>query len=204
MKAIKRPAGPAFLAMILVLFTAVAGAGFAQAVMTDSVDGTVTAVTPTTLTLTAADGSSKMAMLLPNTLVLERKAATLADIKKGDAMGVTAHRAEGGVLTATAINIFSTELWKVVRKGQFPMQQPGQIMTNALVTSYDAKANGHTLSMTFGTLTTTIDVPDGADIHRLVTVKLSTVKKGMHILVRGGASANGTIKAATVSYDAQG
>ena len=187
MKAIIRPVTPAFFALAIVCLIVVGGAGFAQAVMTASVDGTVTAMTQSTLTVTAADGSSKTAFLFPSTLVLERRTAMLADIKKGDAMGVTAHRAEGGVLTATAINVFSAELWKVVRKGQFPMQQPGQIMTNALVTSYDAKASGHTLSMTFGTLTTTINVPEGTDIHRLVTVKLSAVKKGMHVLVRGSA-----------------
>jgi len=198
MKAFKRPALPVLAFFVCAL---AAGAAFAQAVPPASMDGTVAAVTTTGLTLTAADGSSKSVSLPKGLLVLERTSAALSDIKKGDAMGVTAHRAEGGVLTATEINIFSAELWKVVRKGQFPMQQPGQIMTNALVTSYAAKANGHTLDMKYNDFTTSIAVPDGAVIHRLVTKRLSDVKQGMHILVRGSANPDGTFKAATVSFE---
>ncbi len=204
MKAYMRPALPVFFLLVVSLLAGASVAGFAQAAMTTSIDGTVTAVTSTTLTLTAADGSAKTATLPKGVLVLERTSATLADIATGDAMGVTAHRAEGGMLTATEINIFSAELWKVVRKGQFPMQQPGQIMTNALVTAYAPKTNGHTLSMKYGSLDTTIDVPDDAVIHRLVTVDLSSVKQGMHVLVRGSQNADGSITAAAVSYDGQG
>jgi hypothetical protein len=158
-------------------------------------------MTMTSMTLTAADGSSKSVSLPKGILVLERTSATLSDIRAGDAMGVTAHRAEGGVLTASEINIFSAELWKVVRKGQFPMQQPGQIMTNALVTSYAAKASGHTLDMKYNDFTTTIAVPDDTIIHRLVTKNLSDVKEGMHILVRGSPNPDGSFKAATVSFE---
>lgn len=198
-----RPAQPVFFLLAVSLLVGASASGFAQAAMTASIDGTVTAVTSTSLTLTAADGSTKSATLPKGLVVLERTSATLADIAKGDAMGVTAHRAEGGMLTATEINIFSAELWKIVRKGQFPMQQPGQIMTNALVTAYAPKTSGHTLSMKYGKLDTTIDVPDDTVIHRLVTVKLSSVKQGMHVLVRGSANADGSIKAAAVSFDAQ-
>lgn len=198
MKAFKRPALPVLVFLVSAL---AAGAAFAQAAPPSSIDGTVSAMTMTSITLTAADGSSKSVSLPKGTLVLERTSATLSDIKKGDAMGVTAHRAEGGVLTATEINIFSAELWKVVRKGQFPMQQAGQIMTNALVTSYAAKANGHTLDMKYKDLSTTIAVPDSTIIHRLLTKALADVKQGMHILVRGTANPDGSFKAASVSFE---
>ncbi len=197
-----RPALPA-LVILSVVFLAGAGAlGFAQA-MTTSVDGTVASLTSTMLTLTAPDGSTKTVALGPNTLVLERQAATLSDITQGDAMGVTTHRAEDGSMVATAINIFSPELYKVVRKGQFPMQQPGQIMTNAVVSAYMASGDGHSLTMSYNGETYPITVPDSTEIHRLLTVSMDTVKEGMHVLVRGSQGSDGTVKAAVVSFDAQ-
>ena len=195
---LNRPALPVLLIILGVVAT---GMAFAQAAPPASIDGTVSAMTMSSLTLTAADGSSKKVSLPKGILVLERTSAALTDIKKGDAMGVTAHRAEGGMLTATEINIFSAELWKVVRKGQFPMQQAGQIMTNALVTSYAAKTDGHTLDMKYKDLSTTIDVPDNTVIHRLLTKALADVKQGMHILVRGSANPDGSFKAASVSFE---
>ncbi len=198
-----RPALPA-LVILSALFLAGAGAvGFAQA-MSSSVDGTVVSMTSTMLTLTAPDGSTKTVALGPKTLVLERETATLSDVTEGDAMGVTTHRAEDGSMVATAINIFSPELYKVVRKGQFPMQQPGQIMTNAVVSAYMASADGHSLTMSYNGETYPITVPDSAEIHRLVTVSLDAVKAGTHVLVRGSEGSDGTFKAAVVSFDAQG
>ena len=198
-----RPALPALI-IVSAIFLAGAGAtGFAQA-MTTSVDGTVVSLTSAMLTLTAPDGSTKTVALGPSTLVLERSTATLSDVSKGDAMGVTTHRAEDGSMVATAINIFSPELYKVVRKGQFPMQQPGQIMTNAVVDAYESTGDGHSLTMSYNGETYPITVPDSAEIHRLITVSRDTVKAGMHVLVRGSQGSDGTVKAAVVSFDAQG
>ncbi len=196
---LKRPALPVIVFLVSAL---AAGAAFAQAAPPPaSIDGTISAMTMSSITLTAADGSSKSVSLPKGVLVLERTSATLSDIQKGDAMGVTAHRAEGGVLTATEINIFSAELWKVVRKGQFPMQQPGQIMTNAVVSAYAAKGDTHALTMKYGNETYPIVVTDSTEIYRLTAVKRSLVKEGMHVLVRGVAKADGSIAAGSVSFD---
>lgn len=197
------PNGPLLVLASAVMLVGAAAFGVAQA-MTASVDGTVASLTATVITLTTPDGSTKAAALSSSTLVLQRESATLSDITQGDAMGVTTHRAEDGSMVATAINIFSPELYKVVRKGQFPMQQPGQIMTNAVVSAYMASGNGHSLTMSYGGETYPITVPDSAEIHRLVTVSMDAVKKGMHVLVRGSQNPDGTLKAAVVSFDAQG
>ncbi len=196
-----RSATPVVVFMSALLLVS-AAAGFAQSAVPTSIDGTVASVSAGQITLTAADGSTKSATLSPATLVLERRNATLSDVKTGDAMGVTTHRAVDGSMTATAINIFSAELYKVVKKGQFPMQQPGQIMTNAVVSAYAAKGDMHSLTMKFGDQTFPIVVPDGTEIHRLVTVTKSMVKVGMHVLVRGSLNSDGSVKAMSVSYDA--
>jgi len=200
-----RPVTPILVVSLSLILSFAATAGFAQAAMTTSVDGTVASVNSTTLSLTTPDGTTKSVVLSPDTLVLERRAATLDDIKKGDKLGVTTHRAEDGAMTATMINIFSAELYakKEVRKGQFDMQQPGQIMTNAVVGAYAVNGDGRSLTMRYGDETFPIVVPGDTEVHRLVTVKLSMVKEGMHVLVRGSAAGNGGIRAIVVSFDQQ-
>jgi Domain of unknown function (DUF5666) len=201
MKEQVRPAVPVLIVSMALLLAGGAVAGFAQAAKPVFIDGTVTSMTATQITLTAPDGSTKNVTLPPGTLALERQNATLSDIKRGDAMGVTAHRAEDGTMTATIINIFPAQLYKVVQKGQFPMQQPGQIMTNAVVSAFVAKGSTHALTMKYGSESFPIVVPEGAEVHRLVPVSLSLVKTGMHILVRGSPNADGSLTAATVMFD---
>jgi Domain of unknown function (DUF5666) len=183
------------------LFLATALGGFAQAMTTvTSVDGTISAVKGDTITLTTADKMQKTISLGPNTLVLMRQVATLDEIKSGDAMGVASRRASDGSLTAISINIFSPELYKVVRKGEFPMQT-GDTMTNALVTKYAKSVQGRMLTMTYAEGTSTITVPESAQIHRLVTVKKPDLAVGLHINVRGTVKPDGTVQAQSVSYD---
>ena len=194
------PARPVVLVLGVLLALGAAAAASAQA-MTVSVDGTVASLSQGRLTLTAADGTTKEAVLSPATMILERQKATLTDIQEGDAMGVTAHRAEDGNMTATAINIFPSGLYKMVKKGQFPMQQPGQIMTNAVVSAYAANGNSHQLTMKYAGETYPIVVPDDTQIFRLLAVDRGMVKEGMHVLIRGTQNADGTLKAAVISYD---
>ena len=197
-----RPAAPVILIAGAIFLAGAAAVGFAQAAMTAAVDGTVASISAGQITLTASDGSTKSAVLSSTTIILERTKVSLDDIKKGDAMGVTAHRAEDGNMTATIINIFPAELWKVVRKGQFPMQQPGQIMTNAVVNAYAAMSgNGRQLTMSYGNETYPIVVPDGTEVYRLSKVGESTVKTGMHVSIRGSANSDGSIKAGVVFFD---
>jgi hypothetical protein len=61
--------------------------------------------------------------------------------------------------------------------------------------------NGHTLIMKYAEGTATITVPDGIPIHRLVSMKPAALTPGMQIVVRGTAASDGTLKAASISFD---
>jgi hypothetical protein len=184
-----------------IMFLAAALGGFAQAMTTvTSLDGTISAVKGETVTLTTADKLVKTVSLGPNTLVLRRQVAILADIKSGDALGVASRRASDGTMTAISINIFSPELYKVVRKGEFPMST-GDTMTNALVTKYAKAVQGRVLTMTYAEGTSTITVPESTQIHRLVTVKAPELAVGLHITVRGTLKPDGSVAAQSVSFD---
>jgi hypothetical protein len=195
---------PARRAFIVFFAAALLLAGSAVAVLAQaqntSIDGNISAISGNMLSLTLADGSSKMVSLQPDTLVLAREAATLESIKPMETMGVAARRESDGSLTANNINIFSPELWYQVRKGQFPMQT-GDVMTNALVTDYVLGVQGRVLRMRYHDLVTAINVPVGVRVSRLITEPRADLKEGMHVLIRGTPSAQGGLAAGSIIYD---
>jgi hypothetical protein len=164
------------------------------------VDGTITAVSAGGLTMSSTDGKLTKVTIGDNTLILAREAATLDSIKPGDALGVAARRDSNGALIANGINIFSTELWNRVRKGQFPMQS-GDIMTNAVVTQAETRVDGRVITMKVDERSQAITVPAGTQIHRLVTERLADLTPGMHVVVRGAAGDQGVVAATTVNYE---
>jgi hypothetical protein len=82
------------------------------------------------LTLKTADGSAVAAALAPNVRLTASVKKTLADIKPGDFIASGGTQGPDGKIHANEIRIFSAP----GGEGQFPMNQPGQVMTNATVT----------------------------------------------------------------------
>ena len=185
---------------VAALILAGAGSAFAQGAPGTSIDGTIVSVANGVITLTLADGTQKMADVSATTLILGRQAATVADLTTGEAMGIAAHRDADGNLVADSINIFAPAMWDVVRKGQWPMDN-GDIMTNAMVDQSVQGMNGRVLTMRLAERNAEITVPDGAQIHRLVSVMLSDLTPGLHILVRGTQSQDGTWQASAINFE---
>ena len=186
------------ISIVVFLFVTVLG-GFAQAAIPAPVSGTIVSVKGSSLTLALADSTQKTVVLQGSTLVLERDAAEFSQIQAGEPLAVTSHRS-GTDLVASNINIFSKEVWKVVRKGQWKMDS-GDMMTNAMASEFAQGVNGHTLTMKYSDGTSTITVPDGIPIHRMVTVKPSALVVGMQVIVRGTPGSDGTLTAGSVSFD---
>jgi hypothetical protein len=183
----------------IVFLLAASAAVFAQAAIPAPVSGTIVSVNGSSLILALADQTRKTVALQGSTLVLERDTAELSQIRAGDPLAVTSHRS-GPDLVASNINIFSKEVWDVVRKGQWKMAT-GDMMTNAMVSEFAQGVSGHTLTMKYADGTSTITVPDGIPIHRLVTVKPSALMVGMQVMVRGNAGSDGTLTAGSISFD---
>jgi hypothetical protein len=100
---------------------------FAQAV--PPVAGVIQSFDGKTLTLTAANGSTVAAPLAPNARIAISIPKTLADIKPGDFIASGGTKGPDGKIHANEIRIFPAP----AGEGQFPMSQPGQVMTNATV-----------------------------------------------------------------------
>src|SRR5208282_1539265 len=116
---------------------------------------------------------------------LKRVPATIDSIKPGEALGVATTSGADGSLTATVINIFTPELWRLpgTRKGQFPWPH-GQLMTNEEVDRVVDKVDGRTIYLKYQMLSAAILVPAGADIRRMVPLRLSDLKVGLKVSVR--------------------
>ena len=188
----------AFLSL-MVFFLVTAVGAFAQTAIPAPVTGTIVSVNGSNLTLALADSTQKTVVIQAKTLVLERDPAELSEIRAGEPLAVTSHRS-GTDLVASNINIFSKELWDVVRKGEWKMAT-GDMMTNAMASEFAQGVNGHTLTMKYSEGTSTIIVPDGIPIHRLVTVKQAALTVGLKIVVRGTDGTDGTLTAGSVSFD---
>jgi hypothetical protein len=197
----RTPRGTLGLALSLSLFLLAAAGGWAAAGTPMSTDGTIAAVNPGSIILTSSSGEEKTVSLAPETLVLSRETADLKDLAVGEAMGVDAKRRPDGTLRAVAINIFSPELWKVVRKGQWPMDS-GDVMTNAVVTqaSLSTMENG-TITLTYQDVTAVITLPSDTVVKRVVTLRPDDLKPGAHVTIRGTSTGDGSLEAAMVFED---
>ena len=165
-----------------------------------AVAGSIERIVGATIFVAGGDGAVTSVGIGADTLILGRKAATLDSIKVGEALGVAATKAGDDSLTATAINVFPPELWQRARKGQFPMAD-GQVMTNAQVDRLGAGVQGRTLYLKYEMLTAAIAVPPSAEIRRSVALRLSDLKPGEKVMVRGSAAPGGSLAASSVSVD---
>jgi len=165
-----------------------------------SAAGPIAAISGDTVFVTTKGGATTSVAIAKDTLILGRKASTLASIEPGEALGVTTAKAEDGTMVATAINVFSPELYQRVRKGQWRMDN-GLYMTNAQVDRSSAGVQGRTLFMKYEMLTAAITVPKSAEVRRSVTMTLADLRPGLAVSVRGVAGSDGVLAASIVSFD---
>ena len=114
--------------------------------------------------------------------------ATLADLRVGDYVAVTAKRQSDNTLLATIVNVFPDTL-RGVAAGQRPLNS-GDLMTNATIDSVDA--SGFTVKFPDGTAQVKL-TPD-AQITRQVAATLTDLKEGAQVLA---VVANGVAQSVT-------
>jgi multidrug efflux pump subunit AcrA (membrane-fusion protein) len=131
------------------------------------------------------------------TFISRREKVTLEAIKPGDLVGVDAKRTSDGMLVAVAIHIFAPERKGRVREGQFPMNS-GDTMTNAEVMEHAVKVEGRTLFLKYKDGAAAIEVPPTTDVDRERVLRLSDLRPGMRVVVRGSANPDGSIAASSI------
>jgi hypothetical protein len=149
------------------------------------------------MTIALSGGSVAPVKISAATFISGREKVTLEAIKPGDYVGVDAKHGPDGMLVAVAIRIFAPERKGRVRQGQFPMNS-GDTMTNAEVMEYAVKVESRTLFLKYRDGAVAIGVPPTTDVERERALRLSDLRPGMRVVVRGLANPDGSIAASSI------
>ena len=114
------------------------------------VRGTIEKVDGDTLTVKARGGETMTVKLADNVRVAAMLKATMADIKAGSFIGVTAMPQPDGSQKAIGIHIFMESQKGVVADRHFPWdREPGSTMTNANVDTIVSGVDGQTVTVKY-------------------------------------------------------
>jgi len=162
--------------------TAIAVAGAtAQQPQTQRVLGQIEGVDGPTLVVKTKQGERKV-NITPNVQVFGVEKATVADIKKGDFIGVGAMPMADGTQKAIRVMIFA-ESQRGTGEGHRPWTEPGTTMTNATVDTTVASVDGQKLVVKYKDGEKTILIVPETRIMRYAVGEKSELKPGAHIAI---------------------
>jgi hypothetical protein len=184
-------------------FVIAATAALAQAPAdTVRVRGTVQSVDGSMLTVKSRDGADLKIKLADNAVIRTVTGKTVADVKQGLFVGITAMPQPDGTQKAVEIHIFP-EAARGTGEGHRPWDlTPGSTMTNANVDSEVAISDGKKLVLKYKDGDKTFIVPDNIKVVMFAPGSAADVKPGAKIfIVAAKKMPDGTLEApgATVS-----
>jgi hypothetical protein len=166
------------------------------------VRGTVQSVDGSMLTVKSRDGADLKIKLADNAVIRTVTAKTVADVKQGLFVGITAMPQPDGTQKAVEIHIFP-EAARGTGEGHRPWDlMPGSTMTNANVDSEVAISDGKQLVLKYKDGDKTFIVPDNIKVVMFAPGTAADVKPGAKIfIVAAKKLPDGTLEApgATVS-----
>ena len=183
-------------------FAFAATAALAQAPDMVRVRGTIQSVDGSMLDVKARDGADMKIKLADNAQVRTVVGKTIADVKQGLFVGITAMPQPDGTQKAVEIHIFP-EAARGTGEGHRPWDlMPGSTMTNANVDSEVAVTDGKKLVLKYKDGDKTFIVPDNVKVVMFAPGSAADVKPGAKIfIVAAKKLPDGTLEApgATVS-----
>ena len=196
----RRVAASVFAALFAASFAA------AQAPQTVRVRGTIEKVDGPTLIVRSRDGNTLTIKLADNARLTAMIKASLADIKVGDFIGVTAMPQPDGSQRAIGLHIFMAAQRGVVPARFLPWdREPGSTMTNADVESSVAGVDGQIMMVKYPEGEKKVIVPPNTPIVQFVPGNVSDLKSGAQIfIVAGQKMPDGTIMAPAINVGRDG
>ena len=178
----------------------------AQSPQTVRARGTIEKVDGQTLTVKSRDGDALTIKLADNSRVTAMVKATLADIKVGDFIGVTAMPQPDGSQKAIGLHIFMDAQRGVVPARFLPWdREPGSTMTNADVESTVAGVDGQIMMVKYPEGEKKVIVPPNTPVVRFVLGNVADLKPGAQIfIVAGQKMPDGTITAPAINVGRDG
>src|SRR5215475_10066721 len=195
-KMTRRALGAAGLAFIVTT-----SAVWAQEAPPVRVRGEITKVDGNTLSIKARDGQNLTVKLADNTRISAMLKASLADIKEGSFIGVSAMPQPDGTQKAYAIHIFMDSQKGVVadRFSEWD-SRPGSTMTNANVATTVSGKDGQELLVKYKDGEKKVLVPEGIPIAKYAPGSAADLKVGAKVFVAAAKKeADGTLTAPNIA-----
>ena len=164
------------------------------------VRGTVESVDGSMLTVKSRDGADLKVKLADNAVIRTVTGKTVADVKQGLFVGITAMPQPDGTQKAVEIHIFP-EAARGTGEGHRPWDlMPGSTMTNANVDSEVAISDGKKLVLKYKDGDKTFIVPDNIKVVMFAPGTAADVKPGAKIfIVAAKKMPDGTLEAPGVN-----
>jgi outer membrane lipoprotein SlyB len=168
--------------------------------------GTIEKVDGSMLTIKARDGNTMQVKLADNPRITAMVKATLADIKQGSFIGVTAMPQPDGSQKAIGLHIFMDAQRGVVPARFSPWdREPGSTMTNADVESTVASVDGQTMMVKYADGEKKIIVPPNTPVVRFVPGSAADLKPGAQMIIIAAQKApDGSITAPAINVGRDG
>jgi hypothetical protein len=183
------------------LFVALAAGSTALAQTPDTVRvrGTIESVNGATVSVKARDGSPVAVKLTEDVKVLAVDRKSLADVKQGTFVGITAIPQPDGTQKAVEIHIFPEAL-RGTGEGHRPWDlMPNSTMTNANIDNEVTSADGKELVLKYKDGETKFIVPANVEVVAFAPATVSDIKPGEKIfIVAGKKLADGSVEAPRV------
>jgi hypothetical protein len=182
-----------------------ATAALAQAPDMVRVRGTIESVDGSNLTVKARDGAEMKVKLTDNAAIRTVVGKTVADVKQGEFVGITAMPQPDGTQKAVEIHIFP-EAARGTGEGHRPWDlMPGSTMTNANVDSEVAISDGKKLVLKYKDGDKTFIVPDNIKVVMFAPGSAADVKPGAKIfIVAAKKLPDGSLEAPAVTVSSAG
>jgi outer membrane lipoprotein SlyB len=168
--------------------------------------GEIQAVDGLVLTIKARDGNVMKIKLADNARITAMVKASLADIKQGSFIGVTAMPQPDGSQKAIGLHIFMDSQRGVVPARFSPWdREPGSTMTNADVESTVTGVDGQTIMVKYSDGEKKVIVPPDTPVVRFVPGNASDLKPGAKMIIIGAQKApDGSLTAPAINVGRDG
>ena len=200
MKVTRRSVGAGAIALMFA-----AGMAAAQAQDIVRVRGTIEAIDGSTLNLKARDGSAVKVKLADDVKVLAVDKKSMADVKQGTFVGITAMPQPDGTQKAVEIHIFP-EAMRGTNEGHRPWDlMPNSTMTNANIDSEIVSADGKELVLKYKDGEKKFIVPANVEVVMFAPAAAADLKPGEKVFVPGAKKLpDGTAQAGFVIFGRDG
>jgi hypothetical protein len=184
----------ALAGLILGALTMVVSGNAALAQDTVRVRGTIESIDGSTYVIKARDGADLRVALADKAQIAAVAKASLADIKQGLFVGVTAMPQADGSLSALEVHIFP-EAMRGTGEGHYAWDlRPQSTMTNASVDQVVTAVNGQTLTLKYKNGEAKIFVPADTPIVAYVNGDNNDLKPGAKVFIAAIKQPDGTLQ----------